>query len=392
MNFTLINRSFFSILSLLFLFSCSTNTVYEKITPKTYEVPYVESIDNEKINIININSEQINYENELLLKDFKNETQYFNNIITDKDEIYAYKDNKIYNFDYVTGDLISTKDFTLSNDEDILIAFEYIDNSFILSFKSGSIFRLNRNFEIIWTYESKKKLNTQPFISNEQIILLHGDEIKGLQLEDGNQIWSETYQDMPIYQASGGQIASFFNIIYFILPNNSIGAIDLNFGSIHNSRFDDIPLISSINNTKDKIHIYDNYLVYIDEGKYLYTLDIFNDEFILFKKNINLFSSSFLFNNSIIIKEGNYLQAINLSNGKTYWLISDKKISKKSEIVNVRNYKTNIEVFLSNGDVLTINNKELTNITNLEIGKIDDISFEKQNIIIYAKNKKTLIF
>ena len=298
----------------------------------------------------------------------------------------------MYNFDYVTGDLISLKDITLSNDEDILIAFEYIDNSFVLSFKSGLIFKLNQNFEIIWTHDSKKKLNTQPFISNEQIILLYGDEIKGLQLENGNQIWSETYQDMPIYQASGGQIANFFNIIYFILPNNSIGTIDLNFGAIHNSKFDNIPLISSINNTKDKIHIYDNYLVYIDEGKYLYTLDIFNDEFTLFKKNINLFSSSFLFNNSIIIKEGNHLQAINLINGSTYWLISNKKISKKSEIVNVRNYEKNIEVFLSNGDVLTINNKELTNITNLDAGKIEDVSFEKQNIIIYAKNKKTLIF
>ena len=392
MSFTLINRSFFSLLSLLFLFSCSTNTVYEKITPKTYEVPLVETIDDGQINIINTNSEQINYENKLLLKDFKNETQYFNNIITVNDEIYAYKDNKLYNFDYVTGDLISLKNITLSNDEDILIDFEYFDNSFLLSFKSGSILRLNRNFEIIWKHESKKKLNTQPFISNEQVILLYGDEIKGLQLEDGNQIWSETYQDMPIYQASGGQVASFLNIIYFILPNNNIGAIDLNFGTIHNSKFDEIPLISSINNTKDKIHIYDNYLVYIDEGKYLYTLDIFNDEFILFKKNINLFSSSFLFNNSIIIKEGNNLQAINLNNGKTYWLISDKKISNKSEIVNVRNYSTNIEVFLSNGDVLTINNKELKNITNLDIGKIDDMSFEKQNIIIYAKNKKTLIF
>ena len=392
MSFTLINRSFFSILSLLFLFSCSTKTVYEKIKPSTYEVPLVENIDDEKINIIKVSNKQIDFENKLSLKDFKNDTQHFNNIIKDDNKIYAYKDNKLYNFDYTNGDLISIQDLILSNDEDILIAFEYIDNSFLLLFKSGLIFRLNRNFEIIWKHESKKKLNTQPFISNEQVILLYGDEIKGLQIEDGNQIWSEIYQDMPIYQATGGQLASFFNIIYFILPNNSIGAIDLNFGSIHNSRFDDIPLISSINNTKDKIHIYDNYLFYIDEGKYLYTLDIFNDEFILFKKNINLFSSSFLFNNSIIIKEGNYLQAINLSNGKTYWLISDKKISKKSEIVNVRNYKTNIEVFLSNGDVLTINNKALTNITNLENGKIDDISFEKQNIIIYAKNKKTLIF
>ena len=392
MSFTLINRSFFSILSLLFLFSCSTKTVYEKIKPNTYEVPLVENIDDEKINIINVSNKQIDFENKLSLKDFKNDTQYFNNIIKDDNKIYAYKDNKLYNFDYTTGDLISTQDLTLSNDEDILIAFEYIDNSFLLLFKSGLIFRLNRNFEIIWKYESKKKLNTQPFISNEQVILLYGDEIKGLQLEDGNQIWSETYQDMPIYQATGGQVTSFLNIIYFILPNNSIGSIDLSFGAIHNSKFDDIPLISSINNTKDKIHIYDNYLVYIDEGKYLYTLDIFNDEFILFKKNINLFSSSFLFNNSIIIKEGNHLQAINLNNGKTYWLISDKKISKKSEIVNVRNYSTNIEVFLSNGDVLTINNKELKNITNLDIGKIDDMSFEKQNIIIYAKNKKTLIF
>jgi hypothetical protein len=392
MSFTLINRSFFSILSLLFLFSCSTKTVYEKIKPTTYEVPLVENIDDEKINITNVNNKQINLENKLSLKDFKNDTQYFNNIITDDDQIYAYKDNKLYNFDDVTGDLIFTKDLTLSNDEDVLIAFEYIDKSFILSFKSGSIFKLNQNFEIIWIYESKKKLNTKPFISNEKIILLYGDEIKGLNLEDGNQIWSENYQDAPIFQSSGGQIASFFNIIYFILPNNSIGAIDLNFGAVHNSKFDDIPLISSINNAKDKIHIYDNYLVYIDEGKYLYTLDIFNDEFILFKKNINLFSSNFLFNNSIIIKEGNYLQAINLSNGKAFWLISDKKISKKSKIINVRNYESNIEVFLSNGDILSIRNKELKSIKNLDTGKVDHISFQKQNIIIYAKNKKTLVF
>jgi len=392
MSFTLINRSFFSIILFLFLFSCSTNNVYEKIKPNTYEVPLVESIDNGKINIVKISNKKIKYGNELLLKDFKNETKYFSNIIITNDKIYAYENKKLYNFDYITGDLMSTKDLILSNNEDILIAFKYIDNSILLLFKSGSIFRLNMNFEIIWSHEFKKKLNTQPFISNEQIILLFGDEIKGLQLEDGKQIWSETYQDMPIYQASGGQLASFFNIIFFILPNNSIGAIDLNFGAIHNSKFDEIPLISSINNTKDKIHIYDNYLVYIDEGKYLYTLDIFKDEFILFKKNINLFSSSFLFNNSIIIKEGNHLQAINLSNGRTYWLINDKKISKKSYILNVRNYKTNIEVFLSNGDVLTINNKELINIINLDVGKIEDIYFEKQNIIIYAKNKKTLIF
>ena len=161
MSFTLINKSFFSIFSLLFLFSCSANTVYKKIKPNTYEVPLVENTDDGKINIINASNNQINYDNEFLLKDFQNENQYFNNVISHNDEIYAYKDKKLYNFDYNTGDLISTKYLTLSNDDDdILIAFEYIDNSFLLSFKSGSIFRLNRNFEIIWKHESKKKLNT----------------------------------------------------------------------------------------------------------------------------------------------------------------------------------------------------------------------------------------
>ena len=121
MSFILINRSFFLILSLLFLFSCSTKTVYEKIKPNTYEVPLVENIDDEKINIININNNQINYGNELLLKDFKNDTQFFNNIITDNDEIYAYKDKKLYNFDYTTGHLISIQDLALTNDDDDIL-------------------------------------------------------------------------------------------------------------------------------------------------------------------------------------------------------------------------------------------------------------------------------
>ena len=65
MSFTLINRSFFSILSLLFLFSCSTKTVYEKIKPSTYEIPLVENIYDEKIDIINVSKKQINFKNKL---------------------------------------------------------------------------------------------------------------------------------------------------------------------------------------------------------------------------------------------------------------------------------------------------------------------------------------
>ena len=64
-------------------------------------MPFVEIIDDGQINIFNNNNGQNNYGKELLLKDFKNETQYFNNIIIDNDEIYAYEDKKLYNFDYI---------------------------------------------------------------------------------------------------------------------------------------------------------------------------------------------------------------------------------------------------------------------------------------------------
>ena len=43
-------------------------------------LPYLsKNIDDEKINIINTSNNQINYGNELLLKDFKNDTLFFNN-------------------------------------------------------------------------------------------------------------------------------------------------------------------------------------------------------------------------------------------------------------------------------------------------------------------------
>ncbi len=392
MSFILINRSLFLFLLFLLFSSCSTKTVYEKIKIKKYEAPIVEVYEDEKINIISESDNELDFEKKLQLKKFKNDNKYFNNVIIDKKKIYAYNKNKLYYFNYNNGDLISYKDLKLTNKNDVLVSFKIYDNSFLLAFKSGLVIRLKINGELIWKYEYDKTLNTELFVFKEQIILLYTDEIKSLMAHNGTEIWSETYPDIPIYQSNGGQVSNFLNLIYFVLPNSSIGAIDLNFGTVHNSKFDELSLVSSINNTKDKIHVYDNYLVYIDEGKYLYTLDIFKNEFILFKKNINLASSYLLFNNSIILKEGNYLQAINPISGKTYWLISDKKISKKSEIIAIREFKKNIQLILSNGDILTIDNKKLVNIKNLDIGEVKDISFENENIIVYTNSNKTIIF
>jgi len=393
MNFSLINKSFFLIIIFFLINSCGTKKVYEKLKIKKYEAPIIDTFDENNINLNIENSKKLNLENKLLLKEFKNNNQYLNNVIVENDHIFALNKNKLLNFNYDTGELSSFKEIQFNiSEEDKVVSFSYVHNSFLIAFKSGSIIRINMNGEIIWQYKSNKILNTQLTIFNEQIIVLYSDEIKSLLLENGSEIWSKIYENLPIYQSTGGQLANFLNIIYFILPNNSVGAFDINLGKLHNSKFDDLSLISSINNTKDKIHIYENYLIYLDEGKYLYTFDIFKNEFILFKKNINSANSNILFNNSIILKEGNYLQALNIIDGKTFWLIHADKISKTSAIIAVRNYNTNIEIFLNNGDVLTINNKKLNEIYNLDVGKVKNISFRKQNIIVNTKSGKTLIF
>jgi len=393
MNFSLINKSFFLIIIFFLINSCGTKKVYEKLKIKKYEAPIIDTFDENNINLNIENSKKLNLENKLLLKEFKNNNQYLNNVIVENDHIFALNKNKLLNFNYDTGELSSFKEIQFNiSEEDKVVSFSYVHNSFLIAFKSGSIIRINMNGEIIWQYKSNKILNTQLTIFNEQIIVLYSDEIKSLLLENGSEIWSKIYENLPIYQSTGGQLANFLNIIYFILPNNSVGAFDINLGKLHNSKFDDLSLISSINNTKDKIHIYENYLIYLDEGKYLYTFDIFKNEFILFKKNINSANSNILFNNSIILKEGNYLQALNIIDGKTFWLIHADKISKTSVIIAVRNYNTNIEIFLNNGDVLIINNKKLNEIYNLDVGKVKNISFRKKNIIVNTKSGKTLIF
>ena len=69
--------------------------------------------------------------------------------------------------------------------------------------------------------------------------------LKSFNLNNGLTNWTEVYKDMPIYQAKGGTLVDFANLIYFILPNNKIGSIDMFFGEKHSSNFDflDIPIL-----------------------------------------------------------------------------------------------------------------------------------------------------
>lgn len=393
MNFTFINKIYLLIFLNFFFISCNSNTIIEKIKIEKNEVPKIENQDNSDINLNSYENKKINFDIKLVLDKFKNDNPFFDNVIIKNNKIYSLNSGSLYNFDINTGEIISSKEilsFEKGNDQ--VISFQSFKNSFICVFKSGNVMRLDLDANILWHNKYNQLINTKFLIYNNQIILFFIDKVMSISAIDGNEIWTETYDNPPIYQSKGGQFARFFDLIFFILPNNRTGAIDLNFGTVHNSKFNDLKLISSINNSLDKIFVYENNLIYVDEGKYINTIDLFDDDVILKRKNINSYSSSFLFKNSIILKKDKYIEAINLINGKTFWLIANEKIDKNSKIITVRNINKNIEIFLDNGDVLEINKKKLVNVSNLGVGKINNISFDKLNIIVYTKKNKIIIF
>ena len=56
-------------------------------------------------------------------------------------------------------------------------------------------------------------------IINDDLIVLYGDTIKSLLIENGEENWSATYEGLPVFQIKGGSIKAFANLLYFILSH-----------------------------------------------------------------------------------------------------------------------------------------------------------------------------
>jgi len=398
MSFIYTNNLFLFLLSLIVLSCGSVENFTDLSQKKENNAPYVEQF--KKNDFIKINTSIEN--NFGLSKKYliNNYGKKYNNFLPIKNYII---DNIIYSFnhkfellqfDLNSGNLLSLKkiDYEFDFDTDILTSFITHNEEFFISLKSGLIIKINKNGKVLWIHKTDKLLNSNLLIKDERLIAIYADEVKTLSLLDGSEIWNETYNDLPIYQAKGGQLVDFFNLIYFILPNNQVGSIDLILGEKHFSNFDNIEFQNAINNTKDKIYIYENYLVYLDEGEYLYTFDIIKNDFVLYKHKIKLSSSNHFFNNSMIIKNENYLESVNILNGNTNWLIENKKLSKKAKIIKIKEFNNFINIFLNNGKLLRIYENKIVDTIDLKINKINLIYFQNEFMFISLDNGKTAIY
>ena len=237
-------------------------------------------------------------------------------------------------------------------------------------------------------------LNTPIKIYEDYLIILYPEKIIFLSNANGEIIYEKIYKSSNIIQSSGGKIENYFNIIFFLLPNSEFNSLDTYLFEAHNLNFDKIEFNTSLNNLKDLIHVYKNFLVYLDNGNIFHTYDINNNKLILVDLRINNSSSAILFNNSLISKNDNFVEFYNIKNGNLFSRININKIlNKKSKIINSLIINKNMHLFTDNGEIVIFDqNLEIQETVNLKIKNINKVYNYQNKIFISSEKGITYIY
>lgn len=411
MNFSFINKTFIIFFSILII-SCQDKQISfnekNEINNFEHSIEQIETIDfsfNSKINNKSIDfytNEFVNI-NFLEKKIHKNKVNNYQdklknnltiNLIYNKDNLYSINHKgEILKFDTVNYKLIEKYQINFPIINKIPISFSLLENDFIIGFKSGEVIKVNVIGEIIWTYINNDLLSTPIKHHDSYLIILYPEDIIILSQIDGSVIFQMNYKSNNIIQSTGGQIVSYFNLIYFILPNSEFHSVDTLFFEEHVSSLDNIDIITSLNNLSDRIYIYKNFIVYLDNGNLLNTYDIISEEFILSNININ-YNSYYIFNNAFITKNENSIEFFNIKNANLFSKINVEKIlKKKAKIIYVNVSDNKLHLFMDNGELLIVNKDfEILEKINLKINKINKIYNYQEKMFFSTLLGNTYIF
>ena len=317
------------------------------------------------------------------------------NVIYLDESIYSFnKDGELLKFDINNGKLIERINIDLDQVKKVPISFSLYKNDFIIALKSGEVVRINKLGQVIWLFKNKDLLNTPVKIYDDYLIVLYPQKIVFLSILSGDIIYERAFNSSNIIQSTGGKIENYFNIIFFILPNSEFNSLDTYLLEEHILNFDDIELNTSLNNLKDQIHLYKNFLIYFDDGNIIHTYDINKNKLTLADFRINNSSTAILFNNSLISKNENFVEFYNIQNGNLFLRININKIlNKKSKIINSLIINKNIHLFTDNGEIIILDqNLEIQETVNLKIKNVNKVYNYQNKIFISTQKGITYIY
>ena len=414
MSFSFISRISLY-LSFIFIFSCqdtistlrnnenidSENYTFQLETEEFLDFSFFEQYADNVIDNYTYKASDYNFldKDQVVLKINNYEAKYINNepinvIQLDKSIYSLNKDGELLKFDLNSGKLIERINVDLDQVIKVPISFSLYKNDFIISFKSGEVVRINKLGQVIWLFKNEDLLNTPIKIFNDYLIILYPENIVFLSILSGDIIYEKAFKSSNIIQSSGGKIENYFNIVFFILPNSEFNSLDTYLFEEHRLNFDNIELNTSLNNLKDQIHLYKNFLVYFDNGNIIHTYNINKDKFVLVDFVIKNSSSAILFNNSLISKNENFIEFYNIQNGNLFSRININKIlNKKSKIINSLIINKNLHIFTDNGEIIIFDqNLEIQETVNLKIKNINKVYNYQNKIFISTEKGITYIY
>ena len=349
----------------------------------TYKASDYNFLDKD-LNVLKINNYEAKYNNNDPI-----------NIIQIDESIYSFnKEGELLKFDLNGGKLIERINVDLDQINKVPVSFSLYKNDFIIAFKSGEVVRINKLGKVIWLFNNKDLLNTPVKIFNDYLIILYPEKIVFLSISGGDIIYEKAFKSSNIIQSSGGKIENYFNIIFFILPNSEFNSLDTYLFEEHSLNLNNIEFNNSLNNLKDQIHLYKNFLVYFDNGNIIHTYDINKNKLILVDFRINNSFSAILFNNSLISKNENFIEFYNIQNGNLFSRININKIlNKKSKIMYSLILNKNMHLFTDNGEIIILDqNLEIQETVNLKIKNINKVYNYQNKIFISTAKGITYIY
>tara|TARA_B100000575_G_scaffold286169_1_gene282506 strand:- start:1308 stop:2555 length:1248 start_codon:yes stop_codon:yes gene_type:complete len=376
------------------------NINYEVI--ENLDFSFYEFTENNGIDIYTAQPSNFNFLdkdlNKIKINHFEKKNNNLNipiNVIYYDDYIYSINSKtELVKFDIDTGKLVERFKIELNEKNNEPVSFSLYNGNFIIGFKSGKIIKVNRLGQIIWMFNYVDLLNTPIKIYGDKLIVLYSENIIFLEPNNGKVIFKRNYKSNNIIQSSGGKIENYYNILFFILSNSEFNSLDTLLFEEHNLKFDKVTLNTSLNNLKDQIHIYKNFLVYLDNGNIFHTFDINKNRFILTDHIISEKSSVILFNNALISKNENYINFYNIKNGNLFSKINIKNIlSKKSNLIKALLINNRMHLFTNNGEIIILNQQlNIENTLNINVNNIKKIYSYQNKIFINTLKGITYIY
>ena len=176
-----------------------------------------------------------------------------------------------------------------------------LNNFLYAGYAEGTLIKFDLYGNIMWQLELNDILKTPIKIYNGNIIVILSNKILSVDTINKKINWEFIYKSDNSLNVYGGDIVSKNHLLFFYLPNGRLGEIDTIIGENIDALFSKIKNDQNFFDSSNTVHSFQNLISFYENNKFLYTIDIQNNNFLIEKDKVeNVLSHNFI-NNALII-------------------------------------------------------------------------------------------